>query len=830
MPGTNTSNIVCRPQTLVKAPLFAYGDNGWHSDTSKKNPRPLGSISKAGIIELFNTPNKFEKDQAPYVLPSTLLTRTFSEQHKSGQFGFSWVDIDAANIPKAQVAAALQDAIPGYEFFLHTSSSSTADKLKWHVLIFYTDLVPYPIWYGMQAWLNSIFEAAGIIPDTTNVRPGQLCFLPNTAKGFYDNHHERGVTINPLNVSDLPTPPITPPINTAHLGRENPNFERLLELLDGVDFRGDAIDVICPWSEGHEGSPMAWIGSSGGFNCMHDNCDGKNIGHVYAHYGLTQVTDVKAAFATRAILPPGAKLMPALIQAPNLTPQEVLDLCTGSTPETLPECYTAIATLDQLLQGTCKLKLKEAIDHLPMAMINKGVTAAIGAKRKAAKEQRIVSGHPLADEFNIILPDGTLNANGFGVIYGDKMTIAKASVDPLGNPRISWQSVKDFKEYGETLPEFYDVTTDKTLNRAEAWYKSGADHHNAFDGLTFFPGQPRTVGRPGRFGRQLNTWTKPKTEPAAKVDTSKIQNFLNHIHTYFCSGNMEQFNYFINWCADIFQHPATKPKIALMLSGGIGTGKSEVADAIGALLDGNYVAVVGAGALSPDFNHHLASRLLIHADEFDERGAKASSRTRALITSPVFNSNDKNKSLLQLPCYARILASTNEASGIQTKDGERRFCWFDCVEDMPGEPNTDERTTAMAPLFENLRGEGFKENLLAYFMQRDLSLFNVRQPPNTKKKEVALLAGDIVTRWWHTCCDDGEFYNPQNKLTKIPFTPGGAVPTKSIRESIEAYCDHHNTGKPSDAHRGRKLRKLGIIKNPKHNRLYILPSKLEVIL
>lgn len=172
--------------------LFCHGLGKLHSPNSKTNPKALLTIGWGGIVEMANNPGSVTKQDGPWVIPSSLLSRTFHEQEADGSFGLLWFDFDE-NPP---LLSGIQNVIgkwsqtPFNYVFYHTRSA-TADRQKCRLLILLAEPVIASVWLVLQHIGNQKFRDYGIIPDPKNEGAGQLCYLPNKGD-FYQPHVEEG--------------------------------------------------------------------------------------------------------------------------------------------------------------------------------------------------------------------------------------------------------------------------------------------------------------------------------------------------------------------------------------------------------------------------------------------------------------------------------------------------------------------------------------------------------------------------------------------------------------------------------------------------------------
>ncbi len=84
----------------------------------------------------------------------------------------------------------------------------------------------------------------------------------------------------------------------------------------------------------------------------------------------------------------------------------------------------------------------------------------------------------------------------------------------------------------------------------------------------------------------------------------------------------------------MLQHPRERLGVALVLRGKQGAGKTKPCEVFGSLIPSHYFLVDSARYLTGTFNAHMASCLLLQADEAVWAGDKqAEGRLKGLVTS-----------------------------------------------------------------------------------------------------------------------------------------------------------------------------------------------------
>jgi len=175
------------PLVALPKPALCSGRGCHHSPTAKQDPRPLQTITMPEVYAMLNDPACLEKHDAPWFIPSTLLSRTFEEQREQGVFYCLWAETDEPSGTLRDMSARVADAV-GCELWVYTTRSATTDRQKTRFLLPLAESVPGHVFVMMQKVFNFHLQACGIPPDPANQRAGQLCYLPNRG-AFYDWVH-----------------------------------------------------------------------------------------------------------------------------------------------------------------------------------------------------------------------------------------------------------------------------------------------------------------------------------------------------------------------------------------------------------------------------------------------------------------------------------------------------------------------------------------------------------------------------------------------------------------------------------------------------------------
>ena len=195
--------------------------------------------------------------------------------------------------------------------------------------------------------------------------------------------------------------------------------------------------------------------------------------------------------------------------------------------------------------------------------------------------------------------------------------------------------------------------------------------------------------------------------------------FRDHLLTNICSCDERLFQYLFAWFAQMVQKPREKPGVAIVLRGKRGTGKTTVGEVFGRLIRQHYYQVDSPTYITGRFNFHLASCLLLGADEATWAGDKAAEgRLKGLITAPFQMIEPKYLDATRVANHVRLLMTTNENWAIPAGPDERRFLVLD----------VNDRCAQNHPYFAEMRRQledGGFEALLHDLLNLDLTAINL---------------------------------------------------------------------------------------------------------
>lgn len=296
---------------------------------------------------------------------------------------------------------------------------------------------------------------------------------------------------------------------------------------------------------------------------------------------------------------------------------------------------------------------------------------------------------------------------------------------------------------GNTFTEIHGADGKiKVISWANAWLAS--PKRRSYSGVEFYPCSPGESATNG----YLNLWSGFAVEPREKKHGWSV--FQDHLLNNICDGNKDHFRWVFGYFAHMVQKPRERMGVALVLRGKMGTGKTKMGEVFGSLMPQHFFLVDDPRYVTGQFNAHMASCLLLQADEAVWAGDKAAEgRLKGLVTSSIQQIESKGVDPIRLKNYLRIVMTSNEDWVVPAGKDERRFCVLDV------NPRCAQNTDYFSEMDEQLANGGLPA-LLHDLMAFDLASVNLRQIPRTDALlEQKLRSLDPVESWWFTRLTEG---------------------------------------------------------------------------
>jgi hypothetical protein len=346
-------------------------------------------------------------------------------------------------------------------------------------------------------------------------------------------------------------------------------------------------------------------------------------------------------------------------------------------------------------------------------------------------------------------------------------------------------------------------------SQADLWLEDPA--RREYRGLEFVPGAPgEEVGRKGFY----NLWRGHAELPKANPDLAMP--WLNHVRENLADGDDKLFEWIVSWFAWPIQFPRRRSGVSLVIRGGMGTGKTVTGKIVGSLYPAHYYLVDDPRYLTGQFNAHMASCLLLHADEGFWAGDKqAEGRLKGLVTSDFQMVEQKGIDPIRVPNFVNLLITSNEDWVVPAGLRERRFAVIDCA------PHRMQDTKYFGDLVAHFRKPEAKAALLHALMTWKIDEAFLRKVPSTEALfSQKMRSFDSVVAWLYDLLVEGRFA----KAESWPVW----VETSEIHQHYLKRCERFGFRHPlSPGGLGRKLKQFmpGISRHQNEQRTwcYVLP-------
>jgi hypothetical protein len=193
----------------------------------------------------------------------------------------------------------------------------------------------------------------------------------------------------------------------------------------------------------------------------------------------------------------------------------------------------------------------------------------------------------------------------------------------------------------------------------------------------------------------LNLWAGWGDVTPAPGDCSIV---IDHIQNVVAATDKAKADFLLNWLADIFQNPARKPGVAIVLRGRQGCGKSVVGAIARKLLGAkNVLTVNDRDRMLGRFNSSVMTKILLVGEEMLFAGDRATTdKLKHLITGQSLPVEFKFGDALEIDSFHRLLLTSNHEQVFQAAGEERRFVIYDVSDDKRGDADYFDSLYAVA--------------------------------------------------------------------------------------------------------------------------------------
>lgn len=203
---------------------------------------------------------------------------------------------------------------------------------------------------------------------------------------------------------------------------------------------------------------------------------------------------------------------------------------------------------------------------------------------------------------------GDLNDEFALVVIGTRAMIVHEKADATPEDRLRFLQLDAFRAiYQNRMTEIRGSDGKlKSVTWATRWLADS--DRRTFFGVEFLPDRGDVKGTP----RYLNLWRGFSVEPQ---QGGSYAIFRDHLLTNVCNGDQALYDWIFGWFAHMMQKPREKPGTAIVLRGGMGTGKTKVGQVFGSLVRAHHFLIDDPRYLLGQFNSHMAACLFLQAEE-----------------------------------------------------------------------------------------------------------------------------------------------------------------------------------------------------------------------
>jgi len=285
-----------------------------------------------------------------------------------------------------------------------------------------------------------------------------------------------------------------------------------------------------------------------------------------------------------------------------------------------------------------------------------------------------------------------------------------------------------------------------------------------------------------------------------ELDDDIVQPVKDHIMNIWCQGNLDQYEYVLNWMAHLRQKPWIKIGVALVLQSSPGAGKGVIIDLLAKTLGKKYYNQIKNpeksmyGQFTPE---NWETCLLLFFDEASWGGEKQRAGIlKKIITEDTMEIEGKFGARFSVDSFLNTIIASNETWLIPADMKARRWCCMTLANTYSG--MKEENVPYFLPI-RNCPAKAFA----AMLDRRDISKFDTRSPPMTELlREQKLLKFDNVTQFWDQTLNDGgvpewgpHFPPVQTGLTWPDELDGHFMPNQTLYESFVQFVKQKGSGR-----------------------------------
>ena len=313
----------------------------------------------------------------------------------------------------------------------------------------------------------------------------------------------------------------------------------------------------------------------------------------------------------------------------------------------------------------------------------------------------------------------------------------------------------------ESQPIFHDVK--KTI--ADFWTHPKT---HMYTNIAFAPwATPPTT---------LNYWVGSLVKPVqGDWEVIKV-----HIKNVICDGDLQLYEYLLNFLAHMIQYPEDKPGVMVVLLGKQGTGKGLFFEILKRIWPRSTLLVSDIQQVVGQFNAALERNYVIIMDEALFSGDRRSQdRMKSLITEKSCHVEQKYQPSRTIDSVHRFFASSNHDQFAHIEADDRRYLFFRVSDKHQGNHFYFDRLSKAIDNDTVIAAMAFE------LKNRNITGFNVRQRPITKEhSKQKLMSLEGFDRYWYEVLITGDF--KRNRYLQEEWKTGSFITTDTL---IDNYIE-----------------------------------------
>ena len=280
----------------------------------------------------------------------------------------------------------------------------------------------------------------------------------------------------------------------------------------------------------------------------------------------------------------------------------------------------------------------------------------------------------------------------------------------------------DFKNVYENL--IVKDKFDNKINFVDQWLKD--ECCRTYDRLDFLPMQtaPKNV---------YNLFNGYKAEAIKQSDESlKLEDSLiiKHIKDIICNGDINVYNYFMSFMANMIQHPYKKSNVSLILKSLQGCGKDTILEYFGNHILGAeyYLNEDSIDLIFGRFNDAIDKKILIVINEASGKDTfQMVDKLKNRITKPINMIESKGKKPFAQTNNISYVFLTNNDNPVKISYDDRRYCGIECNNEKAN------NTEYFNELYKEINSCKYDKLIYDYLKSIDLTNYNFyKERPVTK--------------------------------------------------------------------------------------------------